>query len=88
MEPNNEVHEYEVYERKKLFLDNKSKNGNDLAWVMDENSVCISEDGDGGPIAISQIKLPNNATVGDVYEKVAGYYMYNETLTYELRNVR
>ena len=82
MYKNNELEEeFEVYEKKKLFLDNKSRKGNPLAWVMDENSVCISEEGDGGPILINDIKLPNDVEIGRVYEKVGEEYLYNQELT-------
>lgn len=81
------MEEYNRYERRKVFLDNKSWNGNDFAWVMDEGSVCISENGDGGPYAISDINLPKNAKVGDVYEKIDGKYVYNEKITEELNKI-
>lgn len=81
------LNEFELYEKKKIFLDNKSRRGNDLAWIMDENSVCISEAGDGGPMSISDIKLPSNVTVGQVYEKVGDEYVYNQELTAELNKV-
>ena len=59
-EKSNVLDEYNIYEKKKIFLYNKSRKSNELAWIMDDNSVCISEDGDGGPISISEIDLPNN----------------------------
>ena len=86
-EENNVIDEYNRYERKKIFLDNKSKKGNDFAWVMDENSVCISEHGDGGPFFINEIDLPNNAKVGEVYEKVNGEYVYNSEITIQLKKI-
>ena len=86
-EENNVIDEYNRYERKKIFLDNKSKKGNDLAWVMDENSVCISENGDGGPFFINEIDLPNNAKVREVYEKVNGEYVYNSEITIQLKQI-
>lgn len=86
-EKNNELEEYNLYEKKKIFLDNKSKRGNVLAWIMDENSVCISEDGDGGPLSINEIDLPNNAKIGEVYEKVNGKYVYNNDITLELKEI-
>ena len=86
-EKNNELEEYNLYEKKKIFLDNKSKKGNVLAWIMDENSVCISEDGDGGPLSINEIDLPNNAKIGEVYEKVDGKYVYNNDITLELKEI-
>lgn len=85
-EKNNELDEYNIYEKKKIFLDNKSRKGNELAWVMDNDSVCISKDGDGGPISISEIDLPNDVKVGDVYEKIDGKYVYNPDITVELNN--
>lgn len=86
-EKNNELEEYNLYEKKKIFLDNKSRKGNVLAWIMDENSVCISEDGDGGPLSINEIDLPNNAKIGEVYEKVDGKYVYNNDITLELKEI-
>lgn len=66
-ENKNVLDEYNRYERQKIFLDNKSRKGNDLAWVMDDKSVCLSEHGDGGPYAVAEINLPQNAKVGEVY---------------------
>lgn len=86
-EKNNELDEYDLYEKRKIFLDNKSRKGNDLAWVMDDNSVCISEHGDGGPFFISEIDLPQNAKVGEVYEKVDGQYIYNSKITEEINKI-
>ncbi len=60
---NNDLDEYNLFEKRKVFLDNKSRNGNDLAWVTDENSVCISENGDGGPCFISETDLPKDVNV-------------------------
>ena len=54
---------------------------------MDENSVCISEDGDGGIISIGEITLPNNAKVGEVYEKIDGKYIYNFDMTAKLKEI-
>lgn len=87
-EESNVMEEYNRYERRKVFLDNKSWNGNDFAWVMDEGSVCISEHGDGGPYAISDIDLPKNAKVGDVYEKIDGKYIYNSDITAKLKEIK
>lgn len=86
-EESNVMEEYDRYERRKVFLDNKSWNGNDFAWIMDEGSVCISEHGDGGPYALSDIDLPKNAKVGDVYEKVDGKYIYNSDITAKLKEI-
>ena len=86
-EKSNVLDEYNIYEKKKIFLDNKSRKGNELAWIMDDNSVCISEDGDGGPISISEIELPNDVKVGEVYEKVDGKYIYNSNITIELNKI-
>ena len=86
-EKSNELDEYNMYEKKKIFLDNKSRKSNELAWIMDDNSVCISEDGDGGPISISEIELPNDVKVGEVYEKVDGKYIYNSNITIELNKI-
>lgn len=86
-EMNNELDQYNIYEKKKIFLDNKTRNSNDLAWVMDNNSVCISEHGDGGPFFISEIDLPQNAKVGEVYEKIDNRYVYNPDITMELNKI-
>lgn len=86
-EMNNELDQYNIYEKKKIFLDNKSRNSNDLAWVMDNNSVCISEHGDGGPFFISEIDLPQHAKVGEVYEKIDNKYVYNPNITMELNKI-
>ena len=87
-EKSNELDEYNIYEKKKIFLDNKSRKSNELAWIMDDNSVCISEDGDGGPISISEIELPNDVKVGEVYEKVDEEYNYNSYITTELNKTK
>lgn len=86
-EKNNELDEYDLYEKKKIFLDNKSRRGNELAWVMDDNSVCISEHGDGGPYFISETDLPKNVKVGEVYEKINGQYVYNSNITEEINKI-
>jgi hypothetical protein len=86
-ETNNELDEYNLYEKKKIFLDNKSRSGNKLAWVMDDNSVCISEHGDGGPYFISETDLPQNVKVGEVYENIDGKYVYNSTITEEINEI-
>ena len=87
-EKTNAMDEYNIYERNKIFLDNKSREGNKLAWVMDDNSVCISENGDGGPISINEINLPKNAKVGDVFENVNGEYIYNYDMSIKLKDYR
>jgi len=86
-EKNNEIDEYNLYEKKKILLDNKSRKGNDLVWIMDNNSACISEDGDGGPISINEIELPKNAKIGEVYEKIQGQYVYNSNITEEINEI-
>lgn len=86
-ENDNFMDEYNRYERRKIFLDNKSKDGNEFAWVMDESSVCISENGDGGPFFINEFDIPNNAKVGDVYEKIDGEYVYNPDITAKLKEI-
>lgn len=78
---------YNLYERKKIFLDNKSWKGNDLAWVIDDKSVCLSEHGDGGPCFLDGIDLPKNAKVGEVYEKIDGKFVYNAAITEELNKI-
>lgn len=84
-EENIVLDEYNLYERKKNILDNISRKGNDLAWIMDDNSVCISESGDGGPVSISELDLPDGVHAGEVYEKVDGEYVYNSDITMKLR---
>lgn len=84
---NNVLEEYNLYEKKKIFLDNKSWKGNDFAWITDEKSVCISEHGDGGPYAIFETDLPPNVKVGEVYEKINGKYVYNAEVTKELNRI-
>ena len=86
-EKDNEIDEYNLYEKKKILLDNKSRKGNDLVWIMDNNSACISEDGDGGPISINEIELPKNAKIGEVYEKIQGQYVYNSNITEEINEI-
>ena len=81
------MEEYNLYEKRKIFLDNKSRKGNNFAWVTDENSACISEHGDGGPYFLSETDLPPNVKVGEVYEKINGEYVYNEEVTKELNNI-
>lgn len=79
---------YNLYETKKVFLDNKSWKGNDLAWVIDDKSVCLSEHGDGGPYFISEIDLPKHAKAGEVYEKIDGKYVYNAAITEEINKIK
>ena len=67
---NNDLEEYNLFEKRKIFLDNKSRKGNDLAWINDENSVCISEHGDGGSCFISEINLPKNVNVRRSLRKI------------------
>ena len=86
-EENNILEEYNLYEAKKIFLDNKSWKGNDLAWVIDDKSVCLSEHGDGGPYFISEIDLPKNAKAREVYEKINGKYIYNPNITAKLKEI-
>ncbi len=59
----NIMDKYDLYEKKKIFLDNKSRHGNDLAWITDEKSACISEHGDGGSYFISELDLPQDVKV-------------------------
>lgn len=78
---------YDLYEKKKIFLDNKTRTGNPLAWIMDKNSVCISENGDGGPISIEEINLPKEYKIGQVYEKADMKYIFNDEITKELNKI-
>lgn len=84
---NTVLEEYDIYEKKKIFLDNKTRHGNDLAWVMDEHSICISENGDGGPVAANEVLLPKNRKIGEVYEKINGKYIYNSDITEKLNKL-
>lgn len=84
---NNVLEGYNLFEKRKVFLDNQSWKGNDFAWITDEKSVCISEHGGGGPYAISETDLPQNVKVGEVYEKINGKYVYNDEITRELNNI-
>ena len=79
--------DYNLYEKRKNFLDNKSRKGNDFAWIMDKQSVCISENGDGCPIYICEIDLPSNTKVGEVYEKIDGKYVYNSEVSMTLNEL-
>ena len=79
--------QYNIYERKKIFLDNQSRNGNELVWIMDENSICLSKNGDGGATSISKIELPKNSKAGEVYENINGKYILNFDLTNELKKI-
>lgn len=83
----NVLEEYNLYEKRKIFLDNKSWKGNDFAWVIDDKSVCLSEHGDGGPYFISEIDLPEEAKAGEVYEKIDGKYVYNSEVTEEINKI-
>ena len=76
-----------LYETRKIFLDNKSWKGNNFAWVMDDKSVCLSKHGDGGPYFTSEIDLPKDAKVGEVYEKIDGKYVYNSEITEEINKI-
>ena len=86
-EENNILEEYNLYEVKKTFLDNKSWKGNDLAWIMDDKSVYLSKHGDGGPYFTNEIDLPKEAKTGEVYEKINGKLIYNATITEELNKI-
>lgn len=81
------LEEYNLFGKRKVFLDNKSRYGNDFAWITDENSVCVSEHGDGGSYFISEVNLPDNAKIGEVYEKVNGTYVYNDNITKALNDI-
>lgn len=87
-EQNSQLDEYNLYEKKKIFLDNMSRKNNDLAWIMDKDSVCISEAGDGGPISIKELELPLDVEIGKVYEKIDGKYVYNDEITKKLNEIK
>lgn len=87
IQESNTLDEYNLYEKKKVFLDNISRKGNELAWVMDENSVCISVNGDGGPYLLTETDLQQDVKIGGVYEKINSEYVYNDEITKELNNI-
>ncbi len=87
IQESNTLDEYNLYEKKKVFLDNISRKGNELAWVMDENSVCISVNGDGGPYLLTETDLQQDVKIGGVYEKINSKYVYNDEITKELNNI-
>ncbi len=87
IQESNTLDEYNLYEKKKVFLDNISRKGNELAWVMDENSVCISVNGDGGPYLLTETDLQQDVKIGGVYEKINIEYVYNDEITKELNNI-
>jgi len=84
---NDALEGYNLYETKKIFLDNKSWKGNDLVWIIDDKSVCLSEHGDGGSYFISEIDLPEEAKPGEVYEKIDGKYVYNAEITETINKI-
>ena len=81
--------EYNLYEKRKIYLDNISHKGNDVIWYMDEDVICVSEHGDGGLYGINEVdfKLPENAKAGEVYEKINDEYVLNTELTIALNNI-
>ena len=85
---NNDLEEYNLFEKRKIFLDNKSRKGNELAWITDENSVYISEDGDGGIYFISETDLPDDVKAGEVYQKIDGKYVIDSSLTEEINSLK
>lgn len=87
IQESNTLDEYNLYEKKKVFLDNISRKGNELAWVMNENSVCISVNGDGGPYLLTETDLQQDVKIGGVYEKINSEYVYNDEITKELNNI-
>lgn len=87
IQESNTLDEYNLYEKKKIFLDNISKRGNELAWVMDENSVCISANGEGGPYLLTETDLQQDVKAGEVYEKINSEYVYNDEITKKLNNI-
>ena len=87
IQESNTLDEYNLYEKKKVFLDNISRKGNELAWVMDENSVCISVNGDGGTYLLTETDLQQDVKIGGVYEKINSEYVYNDEITKELNNI-
>ena len=81
--------EYNLYEKRKIYLDNVSYKGNDVIWYMEEDIICVSEHGDGGLYGINEVdfELPKNAKAGEVYEKIDGEYVLNTELTIALNNI-
>ena len=84
---NSNIQQNNTKEKNVLDEYNKSRKGNDFAWVTDEKSACISEHGDGGPYFLSETDLPQNVKVGEVYEKINGKYVYNDEVTKELNRI-
>ena len=81
--------EYNLYEKRKIYLDNVSYNENDIIWYMEENIICVSKHGDGGLYGINEVdfELPENAKAGEVYEKIDGKYVLNMDLTIAVSNI-
>ena len=80
------LEEYNLYERRKNFLDNKSWKGNGYAWAIPKYGKNTANS-DGGPCSIFEIDLPKNAKVGEVYEKIDGKYIYNFDMTAKLKEI-
>lgn len=81
--------EYNLYEKKQIFLDNENiKKGNDIFWIRDEDTVCVSKDRDNRTYYLEEIEdLPKSVQVGDVYEKIDGKYVFNKELTERVKNI-
>lgn len=57
--------EYDLYEKKQIFLDNINvQTGNDILWFRDDDTICISKDRDHQTYSIDEIEdIPPNANV-------------------------
>lgn len=57
--------EYDLYEKRQIFLDNVNvKSGNEILWIRDKDTVCVSKDRDNRTYNIKEIEnLPQNSKV-------------------------
>lgn len=57
--------EYNLYEKRQIFLDNENiKKGNDIFWIRDKDTVCVSKDRDNRTYYPKEIEdLPKSAKV-------------------------
>lgn len=64
-EENNIIDEYNLYEKRQIFLDNVNiKKGNDIFWIRDKDTVCVSKDRDNRTYYPEEIEdLPKSAKV-------------------------
>lgn len=57
--------EYDLYEKRQIFLDNVNiKSGNDILWIRDKDTVCLSKDRDNMIYYPEEVKdLPQSSKV-------------------------